>query len=513
MQKGTAAAVMPMNYNHTSPKEKKLSRYLGFGYITTGACFLFEPYVGVIDLLPDCLGYLFIFLGLYRLADMDDRLTEALKGARNLAFVGLARIAASFLAFGLVSPTEQPVFMLLALFTLAVLDCIVLVPMWKNFTGGLLYLGSRVDATVMFDRRGFRGKQRISNMVERYTAFTTVFFILHEALAVLPEVTVLSHEKGGADLGTGTRYYDFVGLFRVAGIAVSLVLGIVWLVLTIRFVRRLKGDKPCFDRLTEKYRAEVLPRHELFAMRAVRSSLICLIAATVLSLDFYLDGINIIPDTLAAVLMVLSILFLRRYAGKNLPAMLATVAYGVTTTVTWLLQLKYFGMNDMADAFRVEELNARWRVMVFLQFLTASLFILAVALILKSLYQMVKKYTGVRAFRDDSTYAAERSEAIHKLIRRKLIGVMICAGLVALSTLFHWGVVPQLADQDIYFLLGINGSQQVNAFTTLVTTAYQIITEGYWFIDLCFGAALIGVTVSATGEISEQMEYSYMMKD
>ena len=492
-----------MNYTPTPARGKKLSRYLGLSYITAGACFLFDPFISVVDLLPDCLGYLFLILGLYRLADMDDRLGDAMKGARNLAFVGIARVVAMILSFGLVSPSEQPVFMLLALFTLAVLDCLVLVPMWKNICGGLLYLGSRHDATVMFDRRGTR-----YNMVERYTTVTTIFFILREILAVLPEVTVLSHEKGGAEIGQGTRYYDFVGFFRLIGIAVSLVLGIVWLILTIRFIRRLKGDKPFFERLSE-----ILPRHDLFAMRAVRGSLLCLIVAAALSLDFYLDGVNMIPDTLAAVLMLASILFLSRYAGKNIPAIVSTCAYGICATAVWFLQLKYFGMNQLADAFRVEELNARWRVTVLLQTVTAALFILSMALILKNLYRLVKRYTGLHAYREESTYAAERSEAIHTLIRKKIILVMVFAGLVGLSAMFQWSVVPQLAEQNIYFLLGISGSQTTNAVYTFLITAYQVLTEGYWFIDICFGAVLIGVTVSATSEISEQMEYSSMMMD
>jgi hypothetical protein len=41
----------------------------------------------------------------------------------------------------------------------------------------------------------------------------------------------------------------------------------------------------------------------------------------------------------------------------------------------------------------------------------------------------------------------------------------------------------------------------------------QILTDGYWFVDICLGGALVATTVSATSEISEQMEYSYMMKD
>ena len=203
---------------HTPAKGKKLNRYLGFGYMLAGAFFLFEPYIGIIDLLPDALGYLLICLGLYRLADLDERLSEALKGARSLALVGIARWVAMFLVFGFVSPAEQPVFMLLMLFSLGVLDCILLIPMWKHLGGGLQYLGARSDATAMLDRKKMNGKQGTYNVVEKYTAVTTVFFVLHELLAILPELTVLTHEKGGAELGQGTRYYDFVGLFRGIGI-------------------------------------------------------------------------------------------------------------------------------------------------------------------------------------------------------------------------------------------------------------------------------------------------------
>ncbi len=504
-----------MNYTPTQKKERKLNRYLGIGYITAGAFFLFEPYIGIIDLLPDCVGYLFIILGLYRMADMDERLTEALKGARNLAFVGIARVVAMLLSFGFVSAMEQPVFMLLMLFVLAVLDCMLLVPMWKQICGGLLYLGNRVDATVMFDRRYLGGKHGVHNMVERYTAVTTVFFILREALVVLPEITVLSHEKGGAAPGNTTHYYDFVGLFRGVGILVSLILGIIWLAMTIRFVHRLKGDKPCFEKLTAKYRAEVLTRHDMWAMRAVKFSMGSLIAATILSLDFYVDGVNFVPDVLAATLLFLSVLFISPYAGKNLPARLSAIACCIAAAVTGVLQVnRYFRITDFADVMRLDDVTAHWYVMLGLQALSSLLFVLTVVLILKNLFRMVKRYTGVRAFREDSSYAAERSESIHKLIRKKLTWVLVCTALVALSTLFHWGVIPQLKEGTLYYILGMgSGMQPTNALYTLLTAAYELITEAYWFIDLCIGAVLIGTTVSAAGEISEQMEYSSMMRD
>ena len=92
-----------MNHTHTP----KLGRYLGVTLVAVGAFFLFDPFVSVMDLLPDALGYLFILLGLYRLSDLDERLKDASKGVGYLALIGVTRMVALFLAFGLVSPTEQ----------------------------------------------------------------------------------------------------------------------------------------------------------------------------------------------------------------------------------------------------------------------------------------------------------------------------------------------------------------------------------------------------------------------
>ena len=501
-----------MNLTHPSSRSPKLGRYLGISYLLAGAVFLFDPFISVVDALPDCIGYLFIMLGLYRLADLDERLSEAAKGARNLALVGVARIFAMLLAFGFVSPTERPVFVLLVLFTLGVLDCIVLIPMWKNFCGGLLYLGARHEATTMLDRRKRNGKNGIYNALERYTAFTVGFFLLREVLVILPELTVLSHEKGGAELGEGTRYYDFVGLFRGLSILLSLALGILWLVLTVRMIKRLKRDEPLFERLKDCYRTRVLPRHELFAMRAVRASLISLIVATVLSLDLYVDSVNVVPDALVAVMLILSVYFLRSYAGKNIPALVAAGAYGLLSALYGYLEYAYFPPDKLVDIFRKEELYARWQTMLVLQVILSVLYALSVGLILRSLYRMVKKYTGLHAFREGSTYAAERTEAIHRLIRKKLIVVGVFLGLVLASNLFRWGVVPQMPEWEAGLAVG-GSAQTQNTLITLIDTAYRLLAEGYWFLDLALGGVLIGVTVSATGEISEQMEYSYMMKD
>ncbi len=504
---------MLMNHTVTPLRSQRLGKYLGFGWILAGAIFLFDPFISVMDLLPDALGYLCILFGLYRLSDLDERIADARKGVCYLALIGVARVISLFLAFGLVSPAEQPVFILLILFTLGVLDCIVLIPMWKNLCGGLLYLGSRNNASVMFDRRRIGGRVGTRNMVERYTAFSTVYFVLREALAILPEISVLSHEKGGVEVGDATRFYDFVGAYRLVGGALSLILGVIWLIWTIRFIVRFKSDTPFFTRLTEKYRAEVLTRSDLFAMRAVKSSLGCLLIAAVCSIDLYLDGMNLLPDTLTALFLLLSVVFLSRYAGKNLPALVASAVYGVLATATWILQKVYFSQSDLADVYRSSALHERWINSLLLQTVTALFLAVSVALILRSLYTLVKRYTGVHALGDTAAnggYAAERTESIHRIIRKKLIRVGIMTGVIILSTLFFWGVVPTLPEWE--FRLAGADAQTRNYIETVITTVYQILTDGYWFVDIALGGFWIAAIGSATGEITDQMEYSAMMR-
>jgi hypothetical protein len=291
----------------------------------------------------------------------------------------------------------------------------------------------------------------------------------------------------------------------------SLILGIVWLVCTVIYVARLLSDKPFFANLKAKYETDVLTRPDLFAMRAVGLSLGCLIAAAVLSVDLYLDGYNMIPDLLPAILMILALFFLRRFAGKNILTVLTTALYGVCAAVTWLLQFFTINLKQMGEVNGDPELQAGFEIMTAMQLLTGILFCVSFILILRVLFSMVKKYTGVRIFRLGTYYAAERTEAIHSVIRGKLIIVGVFVVLTALSTVYQWvgiSIMPSLRE-----LFGTDMELLNNITRTVVITVYQIMTEGYWFIDLALGVGLVGFLVSATSEISEQMEYSYMMKE
>ncbi len=509
---------------NTRAHVRRPGRHLGLGCLIAGACFLFEPFLGVFDFFPDCIGYLLFSLGLYRLADMDDRLADAARGTRRLALLGLVRLLALPLAFGLMSPSEQPVFILLAVFSLAVLDILLLVPMWNHLSGGLVYLGSRMDATAIMDRTRRRPNPRDPagdlyrrNLTERYAALSLRFFILREVLVVLPELTVLTSERGGVEMGEGDRLYEFVGLFRGVAFLIGAVIGIVWLVQTIRFVRRVLADRPCMERLYQKYTTEVLVRQDMFARRAVKAAFICLAAAAFLTVDLYINlaldsgdvNLNLLPDLPAAILLLLSILFVRRYAGDCRAPLIATVAYGGLTVVTWLAAWRYVTLEEVlaGDSYRelsAEEVLARADRMLLLQLLTAVVCTAAFLLTLRTLYALARRYTGVAPLQDDSSYAEERTSAIHKTIRRQLIAVAVVASLCGLSTVVQWGGIPALPEELV-------SVPDPTALDHVIEAVYLFVRDGYYVIDIALGLLLGGLCVRAGSEVCEQMEYRSMM--
>ncbi len=488
----------------SSPRRaNRAGRTLGLGYLIAGACFLFDPFVAVFDLLPDCLGYLFLALGLRRLADLDDRISEAARLVRRLALLGVCRLIATVLTFGLVSPTEQPTFTLLVVFTLAVLDLLMLIPMWRAFGGGLLYLGSRCDATALFDRTSRRGSGASRSITERYISFTTRYFILREALVVLPELTVLTHEKGGNDW-TASSLYDSIGLFRLVGCSISLVLGIVWLCFTVSYVRRLRGDTSFLERLRTRYDDEILSRPDLLAMRAVKAALVSLCAAVFFAADFYIEGINVIPDVLSAILLGVSLVFLGRFTKDIRPAAVLTVLYGISAAITWGLQWSYLNLDRALYLKAGDSEYARLDTAFLCHAVSGLLFVASFALILRLLYRLAKTCTGFASMRDGSTQAAERTGAIHEHIRKKLIVVGIFAVLTMLSTLVQWRFIPGLG------AVSLPGRPTTSESAMLLL--YDFLREAYWVIDLLIGGIFFGVTLHAASEISEQMDYTELMK-
>ena len=68
------------------------------GYLFIGFLFLINPDYFTFDILPDVFGYLLIARGLYRLSFLEDRIWQARRMTRTLAWVSLVKLVSNLIA-------------------------------------------------------------------------------------------------------------------------------------------------------------------------------------------------------------------------------------------------------------------------------------------------------------------------------------------------------------------------------------------------------------------------------
>ena len=82
-------------------------KWMGFLLLCFFPIFFFNPVVGVIDILPDFIGYIFVLTALSKLRDVSDKFEDAFKHIAVAALISVAQLASLFLSFGVISGGES----------------------------------------------------------------------------------------------------------------------------------------------------------------------------------------------------------------------------------------------------------------------------------------------------------------------------------------------------------------------------------------------------------------------
>ena len=89
-------------------KVKQNKKYISFGLICVAFIFLCNPNIAVIDLLPDFIGYIILSFALVNLADINETVSEALKGFRRMIFIDAGKMLSLVWIFGISVTTLAP---------------------------------------------------------------------------------------------------------------------------------------------------------------------------------------------------------------------------------------------------------------------------------------------------------------------------------------------------------------------------------------------------------------------
>ncbi|MBR3894017.1 MAG: hypothetical protein IKJ35_02605 [Clostridia bacterium] len=285
---------------------------IGFGMLTLSGLFLFNPVVGYVDVLPDAVGFFLLWVGLYRLADLNDKIAEASRRFRILFFIGLGELFVTYLLHvsmparaSQMNVYERPASILLFSFVLLLSRWMLLIPAFRDLFGGLQHLAEKYDGGELLTEK--RGKTRIERMIRH----STVFVILQTLLATLPEAAILTAVENNE------KWYEFIMLFRVTGAMIATVVSIVWLTYFLSCAFRLLRAEAWRERLGKAYAEEILPQTEMLALR--RTSVVFLLfnVAVLFTLNLRVDFYAALPGAVAAILTLISLKLLE----KELPSL------------------------------------------------------------------------------------------------------------------------------------------------------------------------------------------------
>ena len=314
---------------------------LGLGWLIPGVVMVANPVVAFYDILPDCIGYLLLCVALFRLADLNSSIADALKRFRTLIWIGIGGWLMQYYIYNVLAkepklnPQEIPTMVLLCAFVMAVPQIYFALPAWRDLFKGFWELAERHDGQAVFHY----GK-RDSNLCERMRRASGVFVVLSTALSVLPEFAVLTTfeyemEKLPFD------WYQFVWLFRVSAAMILTVLFLVWIIRFIRFIYLFLSDEKMMSSIEARYERDILPQSDMLSMRRLRFGIVFLTIGAALMLNVCIEEQILVPTVLCAVFACVGVLIFGEDLKAREPFFLACGALGILSIGELLLNRYY----------------------------------------------------------------------------------------------------------------------------------------------------------------------------
>ncbi|MBQ1259461.1 MAG: hypothetical protein IIX97_05070 [Clostridia bacterium] len=325
--------------------------------------FIFNPEMALMDVIPDFIGYVLMLIPLFKLRDVNDRFDDARKQTWIALLINVGKYAALFLSFGAIGQKEGGAASSIMMFSLvfAVLDIIFTASAFRALFDALGKVGERSGSLSVIGhaekkRRGLTVSSK-KNRTEKIASSTFIFIIVRALCFALPEFST------GSSHGFDETVFDwarFTALFRTFGAIIALVCGIVWLCRSVAYFTRVARDREFISYLDQAYQSCAQSNKAKFILRNV--GVFTTIASAVLFLcgDIYVImgdiygrniSVNVLPDTLAALLLVLG--FALSYslfkADKKikLTVLVPTLVWTLTSLIKDMLRYFFFGKYTM----------------------------------------------------------------------------------------------------------------------------------------------------------------------
>lgn len=456
--------------------------------LTAALVFLFNPNIGLVDFLPDFIGYLLLCSSLKHVAFIDEHIAEGRALMRRMVLITLGRFVALFVTFGLIPYSDRSTSMLLLSFVFDLAELCTVIPALLKLSDGMLYLAERYGGEMAYfvPQRRHSARQKKKNITQRLLSTTITFAVAKALCGTAPELSSLSGQ--GYD---ESNWADFLGMFRVLGFTVALLFGIIFLCRGIRYIRKLRNDNCFYDGLWTAYDATMAEHPDYLAQRAVLSSFVYFGVGAALAADFGLEGlstagggtlgsINIIPDVLSAICFIVGLLMLRKYIAKwNITAIIAT-AYAIVTSIYMVLQY-HFSSHYYTEAIGIDPAtNSFYMIICAVSICCSILFVAMLVCFMRlTMNEIINTHTGFSLTSHDTYDPREKLKELHRELSARTVPV-VCVGIAAAA---------------------------MEALSVCL-----IETAGFlWIFALVLDIVYAVLFIRLLGEIKSQMDYKYML--
>ncbi len=412
---------------------------MGFGWIAIALLFFCNPNIGIIDVLPDFLGYSFLCLGLSRLAHLNESVNGALSIFKKMILIDAAKWLALLWVFGISVPSEQTSSLLLWSFVFAVAEMICLGLAYYRLFDGFNQLGYFYANTSIF----LQGTSKRRNVTDRMRNLTVVFVFLKAILSFLPELADLTnnvYDEGSEWM----NLYRYIGVLRMMAFLPVLIFGVIWLVKIEGYFHRIRGDRVLIDGLVERYHKEILPKTGLFVCSRFQTVRILFLIALCLSVDFRLENRNYIPDFLSAIFLGLVFWILYRFFRAPKPIWIPlTASFGITAVIAFLLENHFFEQFTYSAIIKNDEARLDYTVLIIVNVLQSLLWIALMLLMVQGLRKVIAEHTGFVVGRERYGTAEEKMiEGLHRDLNQSLLWGFVWSVLYAISDVVYLLLIP-----------------------------------------------------------------------
>lgn len=460
---------------------EKISKKRFYSLLTFSLVMLCNPNINVIDILPDFIGWFILAKLFEKASDSAPYFEEARLGFIKLGWITLAKIPALLLIIFVrgQNTLDNDIFALVS-FSFAVTECVFAVKTASYLFKGLFHLGERTPAVALiapFSPPICKKRLISPQNLKEYTYF---FFICKSILFFLPDMFLLTRiSKETGQLLTISKHYPAVLILsHVFGI----IIGSIWVARAIRYTKAIREEGLFDEALFSLASEDSLTKAETKAkIRSISLALTLICVAAFFSIDLVFDnlnGINILPNFLFGILLLIGISVLRKHTRASSAVFIFGGLFSLLSLTCYILLARFLSEYKYSDIIANKiAANAYLAVMIFgaLEFLLLVLFLIFTA---KTFSSFILTNTGVSP---DSDRYLHMEKEYHKILIKKnyiMMSLGIIAGLAKCINLFLNQRVKQIYVDESDFIMPIISSSPIPWFN-LVITVTSIIYIGY----------------------------------